>query len=328
MTAKLQRTLLIPDVEKSVSELALGTAFYRLGDKEKCFGILDEFLQRGGTLIDSGRIYGDSEAVIGEWMDARGTRDELVIITKCGHGKDAQLPDEGFEGMVSEELETSLEFLRTSYVDVYMLHRDNPAVPVARIMDRLNLETDRGRVRVLGASNWEYARVDEANEYARNHGLKGFAVVSNNLSLARPAAPFYPGLVSTDKAGERWHEERGIPLISWSSQARGFFTGRYTAEMRDKAASVLDPFAIRMAEVYCTDDNLERLRRAQELGMQKGGYSAVQIALAWLLHKPFPLIPIVGPHSKDELASCVEATSVELTDTEMKWLNLEGETGC
>ena len=78
-----------------------------------------------------------------------------------------------------------------------------------------------------------------------------------------------------------------------------------------------------MIEIYCTDDNLERLRRAEELGEKKGGYSAVQISLAWLMHKSFPLVPVVGPHTREELASCVQATSLQLSDRELRWLNLE-----
>jgi aryl-alcohol dehydrogenase-like predicted oxidoreductase len=193
---------------------------------------------------------------------------------------------------------------------------------VARILERLNTELEAGRVRALGASNWEYSRIDEANRYAQDHGLTGFAVVSNNLSLAVPTMPFYSGLVSTDKEGELWHERTGIPLIPWSSQARGFFTGRF-GPPAPTDANALDGFARRMIEVYGTEANYERLRRATELGARNGGYTAVQVALAWLLHKPFPIVPIVGPHSEDELASCAAALALQLSEAEIKWLDLE-----
>ena len=126
--------------------------------------------------------------------------------------------------------------------------------------------------------------MDEANAYAKQHGLKGFAVVSNNLSLAVPSAPFYPRLVSTDPAGERWHAKTGIPLLSWSSQARGFFTGHYADAVQRQTDGSGDAFTAKLIEVYGTQENLERLRRARELGERLGGYSAVQVALAWLLH--------------------------------------------
>jgi aryl-alcohol dehydrogenase-like predicted oxidoreductase len=69
-------------------------------------------------------------------------------------------------------------------------------------------------------------------------------------------------------------------------------------------------FTSRMIKVYCTDENFERRDRAKKLGEKKGGYTAVEVALAWLLHKPFPIVPIVGPHNQEELASCVKATSL------------------
>jgi aryl-alcohol dehydrogenase-like predicted oxidoreductase len=228
---------------------------------------------------------------------------------------------------VTRELDESLETLRTDHIDLYMLHRDNPAVPVGRIVERMNRELERGTVSALGASNWTYARVDEANAYATQHGLHGFAAVSNNLSLAVPAAPFYPNLVSTDPAGERWHEATATPLLSWSSQARGFFTGRDEAAMQAAvqggAIATEDAFTKRMVEVYGTPDNLERLRRARELGAALGGVSAIQIALAWLLHKPFPLLPVVGPRTPAELSLCVDACSIQLPPAQCAWLNLE-----
>ncbi len=325
MNTTLDSKSWIEGIDKPISALALGTASFRLADAQRCFELLDDFRQMGGTVVDSGRQYGDSEAVIGEWLETRQAREQMVLVTKCAHGANAILPSVDFEDLVTRELEQSLEHLRTEAIDLYMLHRDNPAVPVGRIVKRLNQEVARGRVRVLGASNWTYERVAEANQYALRNGLQGFAVVSNNLSLAVPAEAFYPRLISTDRAGEGWHERTGIPLLSWSSQARGFFTGRYTpaTEHALQGGEVVDPdpFTQRMVEVYGTRDNLERLQRARELGEKLGGYSAVQIALAWLLHKPFPVVPVVGPRTRDELASCVRATEVRLTKDQCQWLS-------
>jgi len=312
-------------VEKPVSALALGTAFFTLGAREACFAILDAFLEKGGTLIDTGRHYGESEDVLGLWMESRGVRDQVILLTKGGHGAGHGLPADLFAPTIKGELAASLERLRTDYVDLYALHRDSPELPVAAIVDCLNRVSARGRVRALGASNWAYDRVSEANAYARDHGLKGFSVVSNNTTLAVPTAPFFPGLVSVDQAGERWHQRTGIPLIVWSSQARGFFTGRYTPEMRMAAWGTHDAATARMIEVYGTDDNFERLRRARELGERRGGFSATQVALAWLLHKPYPLVPIVGPRNTQELRSCFEAVSIPLTPQERGWLNLESD---
>jgi aryl-alcohol dehydrogenase-like predicted oxidoreductase len=217
----------------------------------------------------------------------------------------------------------SLESLRTGHVDLYMLHRDNPVVPVGRILERMNRVIEDGYAGAIGASNWAYARVDEANAYAREHGLQGFTFVSNNLSLAVPSEPFYPRLVSVDTEGELWHERTGIPLLSWSSQARGFFAGRYTAVLRAQPDGLASPFDRRMMEVYGNEANFERLRRAKELGEAQGDYTAVEVALAWLLRKPYPLVPIVGPRTRDEMASSIRAVGLPLNDADCRWLNLE-----
>ena len=308
---------LVAGVAKRVSRFALGTAAYR-GDQESHWHeMLDAFAERGGTTLDTAVGYGDSESVIGSWLDARGNRDEMVLCTKGGLG-DSLLPDEALEETIEAELPRSLGRLRTTHVDIYYLHRDNPAVPVGRIVECLNQHVAAGRVRALGASNWTYGRVDAANDYAAGHGLVGFAAVSNHLSLAVPTAPFYPGLIATDEAGREWHRRTGIPLFSWSSQARGFFTGRF----RPGEADETDGFARRMLEVYATEDNLERLRRAEALGREKG-CSAVEIALAWLLHQDIPVVPIAGPHTLDELLSCTRATAIELSREETRCLNLK-----
>ena len=324
--AEIEAKHRIDGIDTPVSRLALGTAFFRNDSAAEWERLLDAFVTMGGNLIDSGRIYGDSEEVIGGWLESRGTRDQVVLITKGCHGKGV-IPEEEFPEVLGAELDISLRMLKTDRVDLYMLHRDNLEIPVGEILEPLNEEIDRGRIQAIGASNWEYRRVAEANEYAQKRRLRGFSAVSNTLSLAAPAAAFYPGLVATDREGERWHRETGIPLIPWSSQARGFFAGEYCREMRDDAELVSPPektFMSRMLRVYGTGENFERLERARELGERKGRYTAMEVSLAWLLHKRFPVVPVVGAQSPEELASCARATSLGLSEEEIGWLNLEG----
>jgi len=310
--------LMIADINKPVSKFALGTSFYNVATKEQWFDVLDGYTESGGTIIDTARGYSTSEAVIGLWLDNRSVRDKVIIVTKCGLTSECVLPADDFDGVINRELAESLKTLRTDYIDLYMLHRDNQYMPVWEILEPLNKQISDGKVHAIAASNWEYRRVSEANEYAYKHGMKGFAAVSNNLSLAAPAAAFYTGLVAVDKMGEAWHRKTGIPLLSWASLARGFFSGQYTPRMRNEP---VDGFTSRMIKVYCTDENFERLARANELGAKKG-CTAVEVALSWLLNKPFNMVPIVGLHTRDDLASCLRAFFA-MTEWESKWLNLE-----
>jgi len=246
----------------------------------------------------------------------------MLVITKCAHGR-ALLPEQDFETVVDAEVAQSLRDLGAETIDLLFLHRDNPVVGVDRIMEKLAEVMSSGRARAVGASNWSYRRIDSANSAATRSGQAPFDAVSNSLSLGRPAEPFYPNLVSADADGEAWHRTTGIPLIPWSSQARGFFTARWPAELRDSPEGSHDAFTARMLAVYGTDANYERLRRAQHLGHGKGGYTATQVALAWVLARPFPVAPIVGPRTLEELDSCVAALSLDLSPTESSWLDLQ-----
>ena len=309
----------IPGIDPPLSALALGSHYYRLTDSGNWHALLDDYVEAGGTVLDSARSYAESEQVIGRWLAQRDVRERLVLLTKGGHGQRHGVTEGDFGAVIEAEVGTSLEVLGVEQVDLYLLHRDSPAFDVGTIVEALNRELRRGRVRALGASNWEYDRIEQANAYARDRGLQGFSLISNHLALARPAEPFWPGLVGVGADGRRWHRETGVPLLVFSAQARGFFSGRYGPHQR-AAAGALDPYDARMLEVYGSDANFARLERARQLGREKGGYSATQVALAWLLHQPLPLVPIVGPRSREELAASFAALELRLTPEETRWL--------
>ena len=325
MKNKIKKVHQIKGVQQKISELILGTAFYNFDQQDIWFDIMDEYFASGGNTLDTAFHYGHgtSEKVIGSWLAKHAKRPDVVIVTKGAHITD-EISAKEFEQIIKKQFSASLENLATDYIDIYMLHRDIPSVPVEAFIDTLNELLDTGKIKSFGASNWAYSRIDKANEYAATHSLQTFATVSNNLSLAVPLEPFYEGLLSAHGPGEQWHSKRKeTPLISWSSGARGFFAGIITPQMRDSIETITDSFIVRMLEVYGSDENFQRLRRAEQLAKSKGQYSAVQIAIAWALARPFPAIPIVGPRTKQELLSCVEAASIKLTESELAWLNLE-----
>lgn len=123
---------------------------------------------------------------------------------------------------IRDQLDESLERLRTDYVDLYALHRDDPDVEVAVILDILNELVEEGKIQAFGGSNWSWQRLQEANRYAKANGLRGFSFNSPNLSLAKAKEPYWPGCISADAETIGWHRRTGLALLSWSSQARGF----------------------------------------------------------------------------------------------------------
>jgi aryl-alcohol dehydrogenase-like predicted oxidoreductase len=302
----------VDGLEKKCSQLVLGTDYYKPEIAGKVFELMDTFVKIGGNTIDTAHIYagGKSETVIGMWMKERKNREDIVILTKGAHHN--QHGPRVNPQAIRDDLFTSLERLGTDYIDLYALHRDDPNIPVSVIMDALNEHIQAGRIRAIGASNWTWQRLQEANDYAKSNGLRGFAFSSINLSLAKANEPWWAGCVSADNETLDWHEKTQMPLFSWSSQARGFFSGRFTPDKPD------DKDVVR---VFFSDDNWERLRRAEQLAKERG-VSTIQIALAYVLNQPFPAGALIGPQSVDEMMSSHAGTNIRLTQDELRWLDL------
>lgn len=303
----------IPGSGKPVSRLIMGSDFFRGDNDDLVFKIVDDFLAIGGTTIDTAHVYcrGESERAIGRYIRSRGNRDKLTILTKGAH-HDKNGPRVNPEA-IAADIAVSLERMSIEHIELYALHRDDPNVPVAVIVDALNRHIDAGRIGAIGGSNWSWQRLEEANDYAAKHGLAGFTFSSPNLSLAKPNEPFWAGCISVDDETAAWHEKSGLPVLSWSSQARGFFTGRFSPEVRDNAD---------MVRVFYSDANWERLRRAESLAGEKG-VSTVQIALAYVLNQPFPTCALIGAQSEAELESCRVGSQIRLTAQELAWLDLK-----
>jgi predicted dehydrogenase/diketogulonate reductase-like aldo/keto reductase len=272
----------------------------------------DDFVERGGTTFDTAYIYwgGIMERLLGWWMRHRGNREEVAVIAKGGHTPHCN-PAE-----MASQLTESLERLQTGYADIYMLHRDNLDIPVGEFVDALNDEVKAGRVRVFGGSNWSLKRIAAANRYAQRKGLQGFSMVSNNFSLARMVDPVWGGCIScSDVESRRWLKKHQLPVLAWSSQARGFFTDRAG---RDKLADE------ELVRCWYSDDNFERRERAIALAKQKNT-TPIAIAAAYVLTQSFPTFALIGPRQLSETISTMPSLAVSLSAREVAWLNLDRE---
>jgi aryl-alcohol dehydrogenase-like predicted oxidoreductase len=301
----------IPGVDQAISRLIMGTGDLRkLEEPERM--MLDAYIEAGGNAFDTAHQYRGREQLLGQWLAEKGLREKVVILSKGAHHDDGSPGPRVNPQAIRKDLLESLERLDTTYVDLYALHRDDPSVAVGPIMEELNEHLAAQRIRAIGASNWSHQRIQEANEYAAAHGLTGFAFSSPNLSLAKPNVPRWEGCVSADGDTCAWHAGNGLPLLSWSAQAGGFFSGHFSPENRADEE---------MVKVYYSDNNWERYRRAVKLAEAKG-VTAIQIALSYVLHQPFPTGAIIGPRNPEELKSSVEAMNLPLTPQEVEWLDL------
>ena len=300
----------IPHLTKPVSRLIMGCD--NTTTMPHSAAMWDDYFSRGGNTFDTAYVYGGGlqEKLLGQWIKNRGVREDVSVIVKGAHTPFCT-PEH-----LTSQLEESLGRLQTPYADIYMLHRDNLEVPIGEFVEVLNEHVKAGRIRAFGGSNWTLARIAAANRYAARKGLQGFSVVSNNFSLARMVDAPWTGCISaSDKESRRWLKKHQIPLLAWSSQARGFFTDRAAPDKRDDE---------QLVRCWYADDNFQRRERAYALAKKKG-VPPIAIAAAYVLAQPFPTFALIGPRILSETVSSLVCLGVTLTPKECAWLNLERE---
>src|SRR5919204_438274 len=170
--------------------IVLGTADLR--EEPRTTQLLDRFYEAGGRAIDVANVYGDgkSERAVGSWLRRRGVRD-VVLYSKGCH------PPYCSPELVSAEVSQALALLGVDRVDVFMLHRDDPSVPVSAFADALQQEVAAGRIGGFGVSNWALTRFHELVDYSGGGG--GPVAFSNHFSLGEMVTPTWPGCLSSTR---------------------------------------------------------------------------------------------------------------------------------
>ncbi|MEM7627168.1 MAG: aldo/keto reductase [Planctomycetota bacterium] len=297
----------IPGLDRDLSNFVIGC------DNQLTFPhaavMFDHWLEVGGNAFDTAHLYmgGEPERLFGHWQTSRGVRDQINIIAKGAHTPHCN-PES-----VTRQLHISLERMQTDHAEIYILHRDNPDVPVDEFVDVLHEHAEAGRIGVFGGSNWSVERYVAANEYAKAHGKRGFSLMSNNFSLARMINPVWDGCVAASVPETRqFLIDNQVPNLAWSSQARGYFvskeaTGRAGEWDHDNA--------------WDSPENRQRRQRAFELA-EKHGVTAINIAAAYVLCQPFPSFALIGPRQIHETVTSLPALGLQLTESEMAYLDL------
>lgn len=318
------RSIAVKGLEHRCSQLVMGTSFFREKDINNVFELLDTYVENGGNVLDTSKIYGygESERVIRSWLKTRNRQDVLIISKGCHHYVDQNNvhypePKRVRPECITEDLMFSLENMGVDYFDVFLMHRDNPSVPVGELLDKLEEHRQAGLIRAYGVSNWTTRRMDEAISYASQKGYAGLSLNSPSLSLAQITENRWEGTVYADNEYIAWHEKSQLPLFSWAPQASGFFyfASQYKREAFPNAE---------IARTYYNDDNIERLRRLQELAKRRNeGIEAMSYALAYVLNQEFPTCAVIGPQKPSEMLCSLESARIVLSKEERCWLNLQ-----
>jgi aryl-alcohol dehydrogenase-like predicted oxidoreductase len=311
----------IPGVRLPVPRLVQGTLrLPRLTDDD-AFALLDSLYEHGARAFDTAPVYGmgRAEALLAAWIRARGVRESVVVIDKGAH------PDTERRRVTPRDIanDAAQSFdVMGSCIDLYLLQRDDPAVPVSEIVDALNEQKRAGLVDSFGASNWTHERIEAANAYAINTNQLGFVASSPELNLCEPVRT-WPGCLSiggpSGRAARAWYRDSKLAVLAWSPVAGGFLGGRFT---RESCATPQTPYERRVADFYASEANFARLDRLRELASRRGMPLGVA-ALGYVAGQKLNTFAIIGADSATEFRECERGLEVRLEPAEIEWLENE-----
>ena len=195
------------------------------------------------------------------------------------------------------------------------MHRDDQTKPVGEIVEALNEEVKKGRIKTFGGSNWSVKRIEEANNYAREKGLQEMVASSPHFCLAIAKEPYWPNTVVTTESDKKWFEKTKLPLFAWSSTGRGFFA-------KGDPNYLDDPNLVR---VYYNEENFEKLKRAKKIGEMKG-LNHIEIALAYIANQKFSVVALAGPETDEQVKSCIKSLDTQLSQDELDFLELKKDS--
>lgn len=294
----------VPHFDKPISKLVMGVIPLPGDDLVRAHELLDAYRELGGNIIDNSAIYGDNPGKVMRSYYERHGEDAFIRFDKGNHHWGNN--DEGrrvTKEAMDFDIRQNLERQGVTYSDFYLLHRDDPRVPVGDVVEWLNEHKAAGRIKAFGGSNWHHTRIEAANDYAEKHGLQGFSVSSPNLSLAiANEAMWWEALsISDDVDARDFYEKTRFPIFSWSSGGGGFFARIDTPDIR---------------RVYDNPENARRRERLEAMAADKG-VTPTQLALAWTLNQPMEIWGLIGPRTVEQIQDNVGALSIDLSPEEL-----------
>jgi len=304
--------------ELFIDPLVLGTnVFGWTADEKTSFDILDAFVGEGFTAIDTADAYSrwvpgndsESERIIGRWLKARGNRDKVLIFTKVGSDMGQGKRDLSAK-WIAEAVENSLKRLQTDYIDLYQSHWPDPTVTQEETLTAYDKLIKAGKVRYIGASNYDTALLSEALRLSDQLGLPRYETLQNEYNLV--TRDKYEGEV------QNLLIKNGLSAITYYGLAAGFLSGKYRKQE--------DLVGARSGSVqrYFNDKGLKVLAAMDDVSGRTGAALA-EIALAWVAAQPGVAAPLASATSTTQLQSLVRGARLTLAAEDVKLLNDAGK---
>jgi aryl-alcohol dehydrogenase-like predicted oxidoreductase len=288
-----------------------GNVFGWTADKETSFHLLDRFVGAGFETVDTADVYsvwkvgnsgGESETIIGEWMQSRGCRDRTIVITKVGM---QMAPDrKGLSAAwIAREVEDSLRRLQSDYIDVYLSHKYDPDTPHEETLAAYQKLIAAGKVRAIGASNFDAAQLRAALDAADANGLPRYEVLQPEYNLYDRKN--FDGALRDLAAAE------GLGVITYYSLARGFLSGKYRSEA-DLGQSPRGGGI----KAYLNERGFRILQALDDVAARHQAQPA-EVALAWLMACPGVTAPIASATRLEQLESLIRSASLTLAPEDL-----------
>jgi aryl-alcohol dehydrogenase-like predicted oxidoreductase len=291
-----------------------GNVFGWTADEAMSFKLLDGFVGAGFNFIDTADVYskwvpghkgGESETIVGKWLKARGGRDKLVIATKVG----MEMPGIG-QGLkrdyILQRVEDSLKRLQTDYIDLYQSHTDDKSTPIEETLGAYAKLVEQGKVRVIGASNYEAPRLAAALK-ASAAGLPRYESLQPRYNLSDRAG--------FEKELEPLCLKEKVGVVPYYALGAGFLTGKY----RSEADFGKSPRGASMKN-YLNERGLRILKALDDISARLGTRPA-QVALAWLIARPSITAPIASATSLAQLEDLFAGVRLKLDRDAIKALD-------
>lgn len=288
-----------------------GNVFGWTADRDTSFALLDAFTDAGFNAVDTADSYsrwvpgndgGESETIIGEWLKARGRRDDVLILTKVGSDM-GQGHNDLSAAWIERAVEDSLRRLQTDVIDLYQAHWPDPRTPQEETLRAFDRLVQAGKVRAIGVSNHDAAQTAEALEISKREGLAAYATLQPHYNLYSRGT--FEGPLQ-DLA-----VERGLGVITYFSLEAGFLTGKYQSAEQvagtAREGMLIDKFDERGVRILAT---LQAVADRNEA-------TPAQVSLAWLLTRPAVTAPIVSATSVEQLNDTLKAAELKLSDDDL-----------